>query len=375
MIKDRIWTLVSRKLTGEATASELAELNEILQSKPGNDLYLQAIYEYWNSPEEKDEEFLEATYHLHQERLKAQGFDLEAEKDKDEPAALFLDYPETEPNRPSRRKLYTATALFCVLALGLFFLYKITGNKVVIAEAKRAPSEVSTKNGSRTKIILPDGSSVWLNGSSKLVYDNKNFGEKLREVTLSGEAYFDVVKNAGKPFIIHTNKMDIKVLGTAFNVKAYPGEKHTETSLIRGSIEVTLKDRRGTYMMKPNDKLVLRNDAVLLPDLSAPGKKFPVTTESPVSLTHLTVSEDDHSILETAWVENKLEFDNESFENVAVKMERWYGVIIRFADTKPKGFHMTGNFEKETVTEALDALRLIYTFKYSIKNDTITIAK
>ena len=84
------------------------------------------------------------------------------------------------------------------------------------------------------------------------------YGNNLREVTLSGEAYFDVVKNPKKPFIIHTGKINIKVLGTIFNVKSYPGEKTIETSLIKGSIEVSFPSTPSKkIILKPNQKLVI----------------------------------------------------------------------------------------------------------------------
>ena len=375
MNKDRIWTLVSRKLSGEATVSELAELDELIRSEAYNDLYLQAIDEYWSAPPEKDTDFLEATYHLHLNRLKNKGFDLETEKETDNNHPIYLDCTDVKPKRAPYKKAYLAAASIVVLGAALFFFFGAKSHVNPSPEVKLAQSEVATKSGSRTRIQLPDGSLVWLNGSSKLVYDNKNFGEKLRQVTLSGEAYFDVVKNANKPFIIHTAKMDIKVLGTSFNVKAYPGEKNSETSLVRGSIEVTLKGHSEKIMMKANDKLVVRNDEAAWEEKEplAAKKKAEKTGISFMTLGHLTFSADNNTILETAWVDNKLIFDNESFEDVAVKMERWYGVIIRFNNNKLKSLHMTGTFEKESVTEALAALQLLSPFSYTIKNDYITI--
>src|SRR4030095_8935268 len=80
-------------------------------------------------------------------------------------------------------------------------------------------------------------------------------------VSLNGEAYFDVTKNPEKPFIIHTKKMDIKVLGTVFNVRSYSDEKITEAALIKGSIEVTLKDRKDQkIILKPNEKIIIPNE-------------------------------------------------------------------------------------------------------------------
>ncbi len=376
MTKDRIWTLVSRKLSGEATDSELAELADLIKSAANADLYTQAIQEYWQTLPEADEEFLEATYHLHLNRLKDKGFDFEIDKDKDENAAVFFE--NTSYKKPSGRKWWIySTAVLSALGVLLMLVYKYEKTAVSIAsEKKPAKSEVSTKSGSRSMIQLPDGSTVWLNGNSKLVYDNQNFGKKIREVSLSGEAYFDVVKNAERPFIIHTVKMDIRVLGTAFNVKAYAGEKNTETSLIRGSIEVTLKDRKEKIMMKPNDKLIITNEDLESKEAMPVVKIKKITLpQSIVSLVHLTFDRDSSIIMETAWVKNKLVFDNESFEDVAVKMEHWYGFSLRFNDNSVKNLRLTGSFEKETVTEALDALKLLSRFNYHIKNEIITITK
>jgi ferric-dicitrate binding protein FerR (iron transport regulator) len=242
-----------------------------------------------------------------------------------------------------------------------------------------AKNEISTKNGSKTSLVLPDGTKVWLNASSELTYE-KNYGNKLREVTLSGEAYFDVVKNKEKPFIIHTSKMDIKVLGTVFNVKCYPGEKTTETSLVRGSIEVTLKDRVEKIMLKPNEKLIINNaDDIaeknkIISRKVAPSKTI---TEKPIiSLTHLTMLPVDNTIIETAWVQNRLVFSSETFEEVVLKMERWYNVKIFIMDESLKEERLTGNFEKETIADALNALKLTTKFSYNIvNNNSIQIYK
>ncbi|MEO7768292.1 MAG: FecR family protein [Ferruginibacter sp.] len=380
MNKDRIWTLVSRKLSGEATASELTELKDLIQTQDNSDFYLQAIDEFWKIPPESDEEFLEATYHLHLNRLKEKGFDLETDKEKDATNSYYFKYTEDSKGN-KRKKILIGASLLSVMTFLFFTLYFFKDSTRVPVEGKGdkiAQSEISTKTGSRTKIQLPDGSSVWLNGGSKLVYDNKHFGESLREVTLTGEGYFDVVKNTEKPFIIHANKINIKVVGTAFNIKAYPGEKTTETSLIRGAIEVTMTDRKEKITMKPNDKLVISNDEIPLKKGNAITKKNGsiVADSTFMSMGHLTIANDENTVLETAWVQNILVFDRETFEEVALKMERWYGVSIRFSDDKLKLQKLTGTFEKETIAEALYALQISTPFfKYKINNQNITILK
>jgi len=372
MVKDRIWTLVSRKLSCEATVSELTELNELIMTESNADLYLQAITEYWNIPTESDEEFITATYHLHLKRLKEKGFDLEAEKEKEELQPLYV-----EKETKHYRKFGTMAAVLSVFIIFFFILFKLQSTTNSAGSDKNLQSEISTKAGSRSKIQLPDGSSVWLNGGSKLVYDNLNFGKKVREVTLIGEGYFDVVKNHEKPFIIHANRVNIKVLGTAFNVKAYPDEKNTETSLIRGSIEVTIKNRIEKIMMKPNDKLIVSNEETESKGADSKSKmQAGDNRDAVVAMRHLTIANDETTIIETAWVDNKLVFDKEKFEDVALKMEKWYGVSIQITDDRLKLEQLTGTFEKETVAEALSALKISTpVFKYEIINHQIKIFK
>lgn len=373
MNRDRIWTLMSRKLSGEATQAELSELDDLVRRYPDADIPVKFIHEFWAIPAESDEEFLEATFHLHSDRLKEKGFDLEI--NKYETGSLNLDIP-LERTTQKKKMLWLGAAAMLTAVIVVFTFFSST--KKTYSQEKVAQSEVSTKNGSRTKIQLPDGTSVWLNSSSKLVYDNTHFGTGIREVSLTGEAYFDVVKNPNKPFVIHTAKMDIKVLGTAFNVKCYPGEKTTETSLIRGSVEVTLKDRQEKIIMKPNDKLILNNDDFkpVKQLIAKTTKEATIEKINPiVEISHLTIYPKDSSIVETGWVDNRLVFSDERLEEIAKKMERWYGVTINIGNEKLKKELLTGSFEKETIYQALNALQLTTAFTYKVDKDLITISK
>jgi ferric-dicitrate binding protein FerR (iron transport regulator) len=235
-------------------------------------------------------------------------------------------------------------------------------------------SQVTTKPGSKTQIQLPDGSKVWLNASSNLTY-NKEFGKTFREVELTGEAFFDVVKDPSHPFIIHTKVIDVKVLGTEFNVRSYPNDANTETSLIRGSVEVTVKNRGEKYYLKPNEKVVIANHPETENNINSLVKKA-VMSEPLVSIQPLSYYKVDSTILETSWVDNKLIFQqNETFREVALKMERWYGVVIHFADEKVAEYRPFGSFTKETITQALDALQVSFKFNYKINGDDVTITQ
>jgi ferric-dicitrate binding protein FerR (iron transport regulator) len=224
--------------------------------------------------------------------------------------------------------------------------------------------------GSRTRLVLPDGSTVWLNAGSRLTY-SKDFGSRNRNVTLTGEAYFDVTKSAELPFVIQTPAMQVKVVGTAFNIKSYPGERTSETSVIRGSVEIIPKARPGEkYVLKPNEKLVVAN-AIKEKDNKQPDRP----SKPLIALGSLTYYPADSLVVETSWVDNKLVFDNEAFSDVALKMERWYGMTIEFRNKQLQEMRLTGSFVNETIYEALNALQISGGFNYSIRQNTVVISK
>ncbi|HMH32704.1 MAG TPA: FecR domain-containing protein [Puia sp.] len=363
MGKEIIWNLIAKKLSGEASEEELSMLESLLHSNPDLHYPMQTITDLWHSNQSPASE----------EALEAYGRHIGAMQ------KLGIHFPDENIN-PARAPKKNKRKIF-FLSAGIVLLFSIFFAARLLVPAAGKPitnSEISTRNGSRTKLLLPDGSQVWLNAGSKLSY-NKNYGSSLREVNLSGEAFFDVQKNTEKPFIIYTGKMQIKVLGTAFNVKSYPGEKTMETSLIRGSIEVTLKDRPSEKLiLRPNEKIVVSNEEE---PLITPGKAAAKPANEPmVSISHLSYLKSDSSIVETAWMQNKLVFTDKSFKVLAQEMERWYGMTIRFDDSQRDTLHFTGSFENETIQQALDALQLTTGkpgggFHYKMQRNEIMILK
>ncbi len=372
MSKDRIYTILSRKLTGEATPAELAELDDVIKSYPDSHLPAQIIEEFWQAPSEQDADFLEATYYLHLKRLK--------QKEREENLGEIEEASFVKPTiaLDKRSNKLVLSSVFIAFASLIFFPFFLHQKKIINnQEVKNPESVVATKQGSRTKILLPDGTSVWLNGNSKLIYNNQHYGETLREVTLTGEAYFDVVKNAAKPFVIYTIAMNIKVLGTAFNVKSYASEKTSETSLIRGSIEVTLINKANRkIMLKPNEKITVSNikeaKAITASISSQPQKQIPDSFKD-VAVAPLKFDAKEKTFKEIAWKENKLMFKNESLESIAVMLERWFGQPVEIRDEKLKQLQFTGNFHDENILQVLQALQASYNFNFTTENKTIII--
>ena len=160
---------------------------------------------------------------------------------------------------PRRRVLWGSVAAALIFTLGGYGVYHHYRGGGVDANGRLDWQEKYTARRTRSRMILADGSVVMLNADSRLKYPT-SFDGPVREVYLTGEAFFTIQKDPEHPFIIHTDKMNIRVLGTSFNVKSYPDDASMETTLLQGSIEVTFPDRPADkIILKPTDKLVIAN--------------------------------------------------------------------------------------------------------------------
>lgn len=375
MNEERVWYLLSVQLSGEATPEELEELNTLLTQQPELGLRADIIRNMWNrrqkplpvAPNHFDKHLQRLSNHLAQPALQ---FDSEGAEN---------EVPEMEEplHRNRLRWLWAATAAAACLLI--FFLLVWPEEKK--AGKPMASNTISTRPGSKSKVELPDGTQVWLNADSKLTY-GQNFSGNTREVILTGEAYFDVAHatsvETGQriPFIIHTPSIDIKVLGTAFNVRSYPGESTTETALIRGSVEITLHNSLDKkIILKPDEKLVVRNEEATVTGGKTAKSDSVITDNAPMmTLSKLhPYKQDTGSHYETMWVKNKLAFENEPFDRMLPEIERWYNVTIQLKNESLNNLHFTGVFENKSLVEVMEALSLSRGFRYEIKGDQVTI--
>jgi transmembrane sensor len=361
--KDRIWYLISKKLAKEASADELAELEDLLRSHPEMHYALANITDLWELPPGPSPEGEEA-FDRHLAKLQASDIEWQ---------------PADETPPPSKRRyLLTGTVIIVLLAAGLFVFYPSQKKPVVGDLAPVATKgEISTNNGTRTKITLPDGTQVWLNAESRITWANP-FNNKVREVNLTGEAYFDVTHDEQRPFIVHTTGIDIRVLGTAFTVKSYESDNTIDATLLRGTIEVLKRDDPdgSRVILRPGQKLVFNKKQQLGKVSTASSDARPTNVkniESGMLITTLPKNKPDSLLKETSWVYNKLVFDGDRFDELAAKMERWYSVQIKFSNERVKQYRFKGVFENESVQEALDALKLTAKFEYRISGNEIEI--
>ncbi len=244
-----------------------------------------------------------------------------------------MERPEEKKNTLFNRKYlkYAAVILFpiAILAGSYFAFYRPSPEKI---------SYIKTvvPKGKKEKVILADGTRVWLNSESTLRYPVK-MGRKIRKVFLTGEAFFDVTKNKKKPFVVVANNFSVRVLGTAFDVNAYPDNNSIQTVLVRGkvSIHVTNDNSSGSLnaILEPGERAIYERSSNKIGVQEVDTKQF------------------------TSWMKGRLVFKKTPLTEVVKRLNRWYNVNICIHDDSIKSYLYTVSFKKETLQQALSILQ------------------
>ncbi|MCK4361622.1 MAG: FecR family protein, partial [Bacteroidales bacterium] len=214
--------------------------------------------------------------------------------------------------------------------------------------------ESVTKNGEKAKVVLSNGTKIWINSGSSLKYPDV-FTGKNPEVFLEGEAFFDVSHNRNKPFIVTTSLIQVEVLGTEFNISSYPDDETIETTLVTGTVKITSKNAKSklgkeNYILKPNEKATFskNNNTIVVDEVIT--KYY------------------------TSWKDGRLYFNNETFEKIAKRLERWYDLEIKLTGSELKYNRYTCVVNKDkTIEHVLNLLNICTPIEYSIEGKTITI--
>lgn len=200
--------------------------------------------------------------------------------------------------------------------------------------ARHADKEVFYKvvaeNGQKSTVSLPDGSSVKLNSGSSICYSS-HFNRDNRNITLEGEAYFDVAKNPDVPFVVYAKEMAVTALGTKFNVRAYDNDSRIVATLVQGRIKT---EADGDY------RIINANNSVTYDKLTQ-------------TLVTEKVYDTDIAI---AWTENRIFFDNESLEEIAQRLERLYDIDVVFNDDKCKSQRFNGRVRNNSLENILSLI-------------------
>ena len=202
--------------------------------------------------------------------------------------------------------------------------------------------EIKAPAWTRAQFSLPDGTTGWLNSNSSVKY-NGSFDVN-REVTLTGEAFFDVFKDKGRPFVVNTKEVNLKVVGTRFNIASYENENNVEVVLEEGKLVFKDKAMKKSYAMKPNDMVVYDKE----------GKKFSTTTVQ--------------SRKYTSWTEGKLVFRNDPIDVIARRLERWYNVVVTINGPASEDIRWRATFVDEDLEKVLEFLKRSLPVDYKIEN-------
>jgi transmembrane sensor len=236
--------------------------------------------------------------------------------------------------------------------------------------------------GSKSTVVLPDGSNVILNAGSKLTYNNE-FGYKHRNLKLLGEGYFKVAKNKALPFIVHTDNITVKATGTEFDVKAYPEDKTVETILVEGSVEVnkTLKKATGTkpLVLMPNQSLTYNKESDHITinvaiNSKNQQKEEKLTTTSPISDVMITKTEVD-PVIYTSWKEARWKIYKKGLSELTKELERKYDVSIRFDSERLKAIKFTGTLRDESLEQVLAAISIAFPIEYKIMGKNVELTE
>lgn len=213
-----------------------------------------------------------------------------------------------------------------------------------------AVQQITKENplGQKSTLRLPDGTVIRLNAGSRISYPEQ-FAENTRNVSLQGEAFFEVTENADKPFIVSINGLDVRVLGTSFNVRAYEDDREVQVVLATGKVQVTHQESNAEAYLSPGEEAVFEKEQQQM-------RKQAANLDAAL-----------------AWKNNQIVFDNASAYEVFDVLERWYGVKINYETLPENAWNFTGSFRDENLENVLTSISYVKKFSFSIKDKNVLI--
>ncbi|MFZ5942117.1 MAG: FecR family protein [Bacteroidota bacterium] len=335
MKENTIENIIARVLNGTSTLIDRKELETWRKANPGNELIFRQMKAAWEAGKPRNATVAEKA---HMERIVQR-------------ARLQLNahaYPQVPEKTLRVRKFFRyAAAVTLLLSTGF-----ISGRLLKKDQVVTQMAEVVVSRGSRAQVTLPDGSMVWLGHDSRLSYPDR-FTGKVREVSLNGEAFFDVAGDKENPFLVHTSGPTIRVTGTRFYVQDFTGEKGIEASLYSGKIDLLLNNRLLKKMV-PGQRLVYdRQTGILAAEVFEPE-------------------------FYEYWLNGDYSFTEQSFSHLAYMMKRIYNVELIFNDKELMDKKFTGSMSSDdNIYTLLEIFRISSSvpFDYSIDRNKIYIRK
>lgn len=316
MEEQKIIELITKVLANEATEADKETLVNWRNSSAENELYAKQLEAIWQNANESDADIdVNAAWNKVEPRLKTQ-------------APIF--------KLNTLMKIAASVTLVFTIGLVLFKVYVVNTDFTTI-----------TANNEKQKVVLPDGSIAWLNKNSVISFSNNQ--DKERNVILNGEAFFEVVKNPEKPFIITSKNAVTQVLGTSFNLIAFDTAQTVKLSVATG--KVSFKSTKTNLM-----QIVTANEAAL------------------INSTGLNNKLSQFDINEITWKENKLIFNDVPLTEAIKSIEHYYGVSISVNNPLLNNCHVTCEFNNVNLAQVLDDLSKILSISYSKNNNDIALS-
>ena len=251
----------------------------------------------------------------------------------------------------SNRRFWKIVSVAAVLATAFVYLYF---RSPFITEANTAPwITLDAPNGQKSIVTLADGTRIFLNGGSSVSYPEVFLAAK-REVKLSGEAFFEVAGNPKQPFIVTAGNVTTKVLGTSFNIQAFP-DKEISVTVATGRVRVEI----GSHEPGPDDSTEADRLILMPNDQAIYNPDHGVLTVAEVNIEKYL-----------AWKDNTLLFEDASIEEVAKTLERWYNVTIVFDNDRIKTCRINGKYKDQSLESVLKSIQYMYhvDFRFSLPN-------
>lgn len=350
----RLQQLLDNYLRNTCSESEMDELLNMMKKTDNEEEINQILQDYWQEISEDDyrrsigstgnkEDLFQEIY---SKALAREGVSKED--------GQKLSKKDLKANS-IRRNSYPWIKVAAVLLIGVF-VYLFQDMMVVEDESVYQIEYVqkSSEAGEKVRFMLPDGTQVHLNSESSLTYPESFYTES-REVHLEGEAYFVVSHDESLPFIIHTSEITTRVLGTSFNVRAYPEDEQVSVAVARGKVGLS---NQGNDANNHEHQVILEADEWAL-----------YSTETS---NYSTGSGDIFGY--TAWNENVLLYHDKKLSDVALQLERWYGVTISFENEELKRCVIHGEHRNEPLVNVLDAISYAFDIDYHIAERNVVLS-
>lgn len=347
-----ITELITDFLTGNITEADTLLLKKMIEENPDVEQLFKEIRQTWDTSSEYISD------------------EMETNRSWEKLNSLSIQSKNNNGNKRFIKLLKVAALWLALLATGSIVTLSLIKNTEKGKDNKMFT--INTPLGSKTHMVLPDGSEVWLNAGTTMHYPGQ-FSTIQRDVFLSGEAYFKVATDKEWPFVVHTSELKINALGTAFNVKAYPLEKTVTATLVEGIIKIENDKQKFSYTLKPKQEMVFMKEKEIKNEVN---KSKPVLNESNVMAKlneDAIIKENVNTETIVSWKDNRWIISGESVRNLAIMLERRFNVKINIGSEELNEYNFSGIIENETIEQVLKYLSYTIPMKYEIRKGYVDL--